>query len=142
MIDLNAKLKSETEENHNGLQNGDTLWKIQLDEETAQLRSELKNSKIELQSEIDENFFANTNRINELAEKIVNVFNLTTQLPKEDCFAKLKDEISTLRNLIGQPLSVYFCANRSEDFISGGENFLTFDSKQFLKHITTHTALF
>ena len=94
MIDLNAKLKSETEENHNGLQNGDTLWKIQLDEETAQLRSELKNSKIELQSEIDENFFANTNRINELAEKIVNVFNLTTQLPKEDCFAKLKDEIS------------------------------------------------
>ena len=128
---MNAKLQSENGENHIKLENGShhEEWKIVLDRRTSELRSELKESKNELRSEIDGNFFANTDRINELTEKCVNFFNMASNNSKNDSFEELENQIKILRDLIAQPLSVYFCANRSEDFVSGGENFLTFDSK-------------
>ena len=125
---MNVKLKPGNGENHTKLDNENEEWKIRLDRETAELRSEWKESKKELQSEIDGNFFSNTNRINELAQKFTDVCNNASS-NKDDLLLKMQNEVKLLRELVGQPLSVYFCANRSEDFISGGQNFLTFDSK-------------
>ena len=134
---MNAKLQSENGENHIKLENGNhhEEWKIVLDRKTSELRSELKESKNELRSEIDGNFFANTDRINELTEKCGNFFKMASNNSKNDSFVELENQIKILRELIAQPLSVYFCANRSEDFVSGGENFLTFDSKSFICNI-------
>ena len=48
---------------------------------------------------------------------------------KDDLLLRLKSEGKLLRKLMGQPLSVFFSAQRSEDYDEGGEDYLTFNGK-------------
>ena len=48
---------------------------------------------------------------------------------RDDLLLRLQNEGQLLRKLMGQPLSVFFCANRSQDYLEGGEAYLTFNGK-------------
>ena len=65
---------------------------------------------------------------NNLADKLAKFFKDANK-DKDDLLLRLKSEGKLLRQLMGQPLSVYFSAYRSEDYDEGGEAYLTFDSK-------------
>ena len=45
---------------------------------------------------------------------------------RDDLLTKLSQESASLRKMIGLPLSVYFDAFRTEDYETGGEEYLTF----------------
>merc|ERR1711860_350345 len=102
--------------------------RIQLEKENAELKSQLEDSRNVLKNQIDGNHFSSTNRINDLAEKLAKMLKDLNK-NNDDILTKLFNEGKLLRNLMGQPLSVFFCANRSEDYETGGEEYLTFDSK-------------
>ena len=50
-----------------------------------------------------------------------------TDLNMRDLTTKLSSETSNLKSLISKPLSVYFNAYRTEDYVDGGEDYLTFN---------------
>ena len=102
--------------------------RIQLEKENAELKTQLEDSRNGLKNQIDGNHFSSTNRINDLAEKLAKMLKDLNK-NNDDILTKLFNEGKLLRNLMGQPLSVFFCANRSEDYETGGEEYLTFDSK-------------
>ena len=128
--ELNAKLNAENGEIRDRLEKEKEELRIRLEKENAELRAKLDDSKKGLQSEIDGNHFTNTNRINDLTDKLAKLFKDASK-DKDDILLRLQSEGKLLRKLIGQPLSVFFCANRSEDYLEGGEAYLTFDSKFF-----------
>ena len=45
---------------------------------------------------------------------------------RDDLLTKLSQESSSLKKMIGLPLSIYFDAFRTEDYETGGEEYLTF----------------
>jgi hypothetical protein len=45
---------------------------------------------------------------------------------RDEILSRLLNEGKTLRRLIGLPLSIYFCAYRTEDYLDDGEDYLTF----------------
>ena len=53
-----------------------------------------------------------------------------TDLNMRDLTTKLSSETSNLKSLISKPLSVYFNAYRTEDYVDGGEDYLTFQGKR------------
>merc|ERR1712110_1353678 len=77
-----------------------------LQKENQELKNKLASEKDFLQGNIDGNHNHANRRINELAEKL--------------------KEHALLRNLMSQPLSIYFDAFRTEDYDDGGEEYLTF----------------
>ena len=77
------------------------------------------------QGNIDGNHNHANKRINELAEKLSNHLKTGADAIK-DLTDKMLKEHSLLRNLMSQPLSIYFDAFRTEDYDVGGEEYLTF----------------
>ena len=126
--ELNAKLNQEKDEIRERLEKEKEELRIQLEKENAELKSQLEDSRNGLKSQIDGNHFSSTNRINDLAEKLAKMLKDVNK-NNDDILTKLFNEGKLLRNLMGQPLSVFFCANRSEDYETGGEEYLTFDSE-------------
>ena len=77
------------------------------------------------QKNIDGNHNDNNKRINDLAAKIASL--LKDSHDGLDALNKrLLTECNGLKSLMAKPLSVYFTAYRSEDYIEGGEAYLTF----------------
>ena len=128
--ELNDRLNREKGEIRDRLEKEKEELRIRLEKENAELRSNLDQAKNGLQSEIDGNHFSSTNRINDLAEKLANLLKNCNK-DRDDLLLRLRNEGLALRKLMGQPLSVFFCANRTEDYSDGGEDYLTFDSKSF-----------
>jgi len=124
--DLNARLAAEKGEIRDRLEKEKEELRTRLEKENAELRRQLNDSKKGLQSEIDGNHFSNTNRINDIAEKLAQMFKDKNK-DKDDLLLSLKSEGKLLRKLMGQPLSVFFSAQRSEDYDEGGEDYLTFN---------------
>ena len=126
--DLNARLAKEKDEIRERLEKEKEELRIQLEKENAELKTQLEDSRNGLKNQIDGNHFSSTNRINDLAEKLAKMLKDLNK-NNDDILTKLFNEGKLLRNLMGQPLSVFFCANRNEDYETGGEEYLTFDSK-------------
>ena len=78
-----------------------------------------------LKTELDDNRNTSNKRINELSEKLSNLLK-NSKDGIDQLSSLLTSESKLLRSLIGQPLSVYFDAFRSEDYTEGGEAYLTF----------------
>ena len=74
---------------------------------------------------MDDNRNSSNKRINDLNEKLSNLLK-NSKDGLSELSTLLMSESKTLRNLMGQPLSVYFDAYRSEDYTEGGEAYLTF----------------
>merc|ERR1719278_520197 len=72
--DLNARLAAEKEEMRDRLEKEKEELRIRLEKENAELQRQLDDSKKGLQSEIDGNHFTNTNRINDLTDKLAKLF--------------------------------------------------------------------
>jgi len=89
------------------------------------LRDKLEGEKKNLQGNIDGNHNGTTKRLNELAEKLKNQISSGSSA-LSDLNTRMLKENALLRNLMSQPLSVYFDAFRTEDCDNGGEEYLTF----------------
>jgi len=96
-----------------------------LKKENQELKDKLASEKDFLQGNIDGNHNHANKRINELAEKLSNHLKTGADAIK-DLTDKMLKEHSLLRNLMSQPLSIYFDAFRTEDYDVGGEEYLTF----------------
>eukprot|EP00095_Tigriopus_kingsejongensis_P007650 maker-scaffold116_size340332-snap-gene-0.22 protein:Tk07650 transcript:maker-scaffold116_size340332-snap-gene-0.22-mRNA-1 annotation:"Cerebellin-3" len=113
-MDMRAKLVKEHEELRQALEN-----------ENHELRDKLQKEKQGLQGEIDCNKYDSNNKIKDLSAKLNQLMKdsgsemktLVNQMTRD------KDE---MRDLMSQPLSVYFDAYRTEDYLDGGEQYLTF----------------
>merc|ERR1719342_2010540 len=97
-----------------------------LQKENQDLKDKLASEKDFLQGNIDGNHNQANKRINELAQKLTNHLK-TGADALNDLTAKMLKEHSMLRNLMSQPLSIYFDAFRTEDLDVGGEEYLTFN---------------
>lgn len=96
-----------------------------LQKENQELKDKLASEKDFLQGNIDGNHNHANRRINELAEKLNSQLKAGADGLK-DLTDKMLKEHSLLRNLMSQPLSIYFDAFRTEDYDDGGEEYLTF----------------
>ena len=77
------------------------------------------------QKNIDGNHNDNNKRINDLAAKLAGL--LKDSHDGLDALNKrLMAECNGLKSLMSKPLSVYFTAFRAEDYVEGGEAYLTF----------------
>ena len=77
------------------------------------------------QKNIDGNHNDNNKRINDLAAKLAGL--LKDSHDGLDALNKrLLAECNGLKSLMSKPLSVYFTAFRAEDYVEGGEAYLTF----------------
>ena len=96
-----------------------------LEKENAELRSVLDGQKKNLKGNIDENYFEGSRKMAELAEKLAKLgkdyYRGISELEK-----RLACDRDELEALMAQPLSVYFDAYRTEDYMDGGEDYLTF----------------
>ena len=63
--------------------------------------------------------------MNDLAEKLSKLLKDVSK-DRDDLLNKLLEESSSLKKMMSLPLSVYFCAYRTEDYETGGEEYLTF----------------
>lgn len=63
--------------------------------------------------------------MNDLAEKLSKLLKDMSK-DRDDLLNKLLEESSSLKKMMSLPLSVYFCAYRTEDYETGGEEYLTF----------------
>ena len=96
-----------------------------LERENAELRGALDGHRKNLKDNIDENYFEGSRKMADLAEKLA-------QLGKDHSrgISELERRVSgdrrELEALMAQPLSVYFDAYRTEDYMDGGEDYLTF----------------
>ena len=82
-----------------------------------------------LKLHIDDNASDSNKKINDLAVKLSKMLK-DTDLNMRDLTTKLSSETSNLKSLISKPLSVYFNAYRTEDYVDGGEDYLTFQGKR------------
>ena len=64
-------------------------------------------------------------RMNDLAEKLSKLLKDVSK-DRDDLLNKLLEESSSLKKMMSLPLSIYFCAYRTEDYETGGEEYLTF----------------
>ena len=81
------------------------------------------------QKNIDGNHNDNNKRINDLAAKLAGM--LKDSHDGLDALNKrLLAECNGLKSLMAKPLSVYFTAYRAEDYIEGGEAYLTFQGNK------------
>jgi len=96
-----------------------------MEKENQDLRDKLAGESNLLKGNIDQNQNQSTKRINELAEKLAGMVK-GGDLAIKDLTARMLKENELLRNLMSQPLSVYFDAYRTEDYDVGGEEYLTF----------------
>merc|ERR1719435_497381 len=96
-----------------------------LESENQQLRDKLAGEKQFLQGNIDGNHNNANKRINELAEKLAGQIKNGNNAIKDPTDKMIKEN-ALLRNLMSQPLSIYFDAFRTEDYELGGEEYLTF----------------
>ena len=96
-----------------------------LEKENAELKSALDGQKKNLKDSIDENYFEGSRKMADLAEKLAKLVkdhsSGITELEK-----RLSGDREELEALMSQPLSVYFDAYRTEDYMDGGEDYLTF----------------
>ena len=73
-------------------------------------------------------YFKISGKINDLSDKLARMLKDANR-DRDDLLLRLQNEGQLLRKLMGQPLSVFFCANRSQDYLEGGEAYLTFNGK-------------
>merc|ERR1719273_440026 len=112
--DLAARMEAEKEE-----------MREKMEKENQDLREKLAGESSLLKGNIDQNQNQATKRINELAEKLAGMIK-GGDIAIKDLTARMLKENELLRNLMSQPLSVYFDAYRTEDYDVGGEEYLTF----------------
>ena len=80
------------------------------------------------QTEIDDNKYDSTNRINDLNSRLAQLMKDSSGGIKDLANIMIKEN-NLLRDAIAKPLSVYFDAYRSEDYLDGGEDYLTFNGE-------------
>ena len=97
-----------------------------LKRENQVLKDQLEASRSGLKLHIDDNQADSNKKINELACKLSKIAK-DADLNVRDLTTKLSSETSNLKSLISKPLSVYFNAYRTEDYVDGGEDYLTFN---------------
>ena len=71
--------------------------------------------------------------MNDLAEKLSKLLKDASK-DRDDLLNKLMQESNSLKKMMGLPLSIYFCAYRTEDYETGGEEYLTFTGKICIIH--------
>ena len=96
-----------------------------LKRENQMLRDQLESARSGLKLHIDDNASDTNKKMNELACKLSKMMK-DSDLSMRDLTTKLSSETSNLKSLISKPLSVYFNAYRTEDYVDGGEDYLTF----------------
>ena len=67
--------------------------------------------------------------MNDLAEKIAKLLKNASK-DRDELLTKILSEGRILRDLMSKPLSIYFCAYRTEDYLDDGEDYLTFSGTQ------------
>ena len=82
--EINIKLSALKEEINNTLEKEKEELRLKLDRENTEFHFQLDETKKNLQIEIDENYSTSTNRINELADNLANMF--------KTAIAKMADE--------------------------------------------------
>lgn len=96
-----------------------------LERENAELKSALDGQKKNLKDNIDENYFEGSRKLADLAEKLAKLGKDHSRVIAE-LEKRLSGDRDELEALMAQPLSVYFDAYRTEDYMDGGEEYLTF----------------
>ena len=122
--------------------------RAKLEQENNDLRSKLEAARKGLKGNIDENLHDSNGRMNELAAKIkklvlfhsrnlMKLLSLQNEFQMSDSSTGLKDlsarleqESRNLRTNLSLPLSVYFDAYRTDDYMDGGEDYLTFAGRE------------
>jgi len=125
IAELRAKLEREKAELAEKMEKEKAEMKEKLEKENQQLRDKLAEEKQGLKGSIDGNHNHANKRINDLAEKLAKQMKEGSQ-GINDLTDKMIKEHALLRHLMSQPLSVYFDAFRTEDYVDGGEEYLTF----------------
>merc|ERR1719435_165512 len=125
IAELRDRLNKEKAELADRMEQEKNEMKDRLEKENQDLKDKLANEKQFLQGNIDGNHNHANKRINELAEKLAGQLKNGNNAIK-DLTDKMIKENALLRNLMSQPLSIYFDAFRTEDYDVGGEEYLTF----------------
>jgi len=125
IAELRDRLNREKAELAEKLEKEKKEMQERLEKENQELKDKLANEKQFLQGNIDGNHNNTNKRINELAEKLASQLKNGNNAIK-DLTDKMIKENALLRNLMSQPLSIYFDAFRTEDYELGGEEYLTF----------------
>ena len=96
-----------------------------LESENQALRDQLAAEKTGLKTNIDDNHGDSNRKINDLASKIARLGKESDKALR-DFMTSVVQENQLLRAEVSKPLSVYFDAYRNEDYLDGGEDYLTF----------------
>merc|ERR1719430_574659 len=126
IAELRDRLNREKAELAEKLEKEKKEMQDRLEKENQELKDKLANEKQFLQGNIDGNHNHANKRINELAEKLAGQLKNGNNAIK-DLTNRMVKENELLRNLMSQPLSIYFDAYRTEDYDLGGEEYLTFN---------------
>merc|ERR1712038_361265 len=125
IAELRALLDKEKAEAAARLEKEKEELRQKMEKENQDLREKLAGESSLLKGIIDQNQNQATKRINELAEKLAGMIK-GGDMAIKDLTARMLKENELLRNLMSQPLSIYFDAFRTEDYDIGGEEYLTF----------------
>jgi len=125
IAELRDRLNQEKEELAQRMEKEKNDMKERLEKENQALKDKLNDDKQFLQGNIDGNNNHANKRINELAEKLAGHLKSGNDAIK-DLTGRMLKENALLKNLMSQPLSIYFDAFRTEDYDVGGEEYLTF----------------
>lgn len=123
--ELNRRLADEKDFLRQEIENEKKDVVDRLKRENQILRDQLEGTRSGLKLHIDDNASDSNKKINDLAVKLSKMLK-DTDLNMRDLTTKLSSETSNLKSLISKPLSVYFNAYRTEDYVDGGEDYLTF----------------
>merc|ERR1719513_376668 len=118
IAELRDRLNREKAELAEKLEKEKKEMQERLEKENQELKDKLANEKQFLQGNIDGNHNNTNKRINELAEKLASQLKNGNNAIK-DLTDKMIKENALLRNLMSQPLSIYFDAFRTEDYELG-----------------------
>ena len=123
--ELKAKMEREKDELLKKLTNENEDLKSRLECETKGLKNSIEN-----------NLYDSNRRLNDLTTKLKSLDKESTSM-LDEVKCNFDEEIKWIRDALSKPMSVYFNAYRNDDYLDGGEEYLTFsgDMSSYLKFV-------
>ena len=122
---VDGKLQAETE-SREALERKEAELAARVEANKTELKAAQEKGDETLKGNIDENSYEANGRINDLAAKLAALTKDSNNGLKT-LQSQMEAEKAEIRTRMSLPLSIYFNAFRSEDYVSGGEEYLTFD---------------
>ncbi|XP_059086209.1 myb-like protein X [Tigriopus californicus] len=127
--ELRSKLEKEKRDLRAQMEHDNQDMLAKLNQENLELKDALKKDKLGLQGEIDVNKYSSNNQIADLDARLKQLVK-DSGGEMQSLLEAIGRNQTELKSLINQPLSVYFDAYRTEDYLDGGEQYLTFSKCQ------------